>query len=245
MLYTDKKQIFMKDLELRSHRIDFDAIAEAWRRFTIIVYDVLADTRLPAVDFGEVRPSASDVRRHVKYMRDTSMEKGYTRYFRVRKLKFKSRRMRTRYSSSDDADASMHREKENEPDTKDSDMLNATKRASGHPPNTSIREALHVPKDLSSEGETEEAIALDLTQYDSDDLPEVSTIIAGKDKHTEKDDVKLRSISRPSFEGHDVLDQDDDDSYDPAVERAAEESRQEQRKRRGERATSVLQQKGV
>ena len=43
-----------------------------------------------ASDFGEVRPSASDIRRHVENLRDRAVEKGYGEHFSIKRVRSRS-----------------------------------------------------------------------------------------------------------------------------------------------------------
>jgi hypothetical protein len=47
-----------------------------------------------------------------------------------------------------------------------------------------------------------------------------------------EDDMRLRPISRPNYQGDDSVHLDDDDEYDPVVEEAAEQRREIQREGR-------------
>jgi hypothetical protein len=53
--------------------------------------------------------------------------------------------------------------------------------------------------------------------------------------------MQLRPIARPSYQGYDVVNLDDDGEYDPVAERAAEERREAQREYRSQRAISIVQ----
>lgn len=200
---------------------------------------------LQASEFGGVRPSASDIRRHVENLRDKAVEKSHTAYFRVKRVRCESRDSRGRHSRSfDKLPSSGSGLDRDQPDETGGDCSTAKR----HPDNPSSQTLYRTLETNSGRRDGQptprsEKLHNHPASKDHDDrLPSSSKSIAAKSN--KDDNMKLRPIPRQSY-SDDFFSPEGDDEYDPDVERAKEERREAQSDRRRQRALLDVQRSGT
>lgn len=191
-------------------------------------------------------------------IRNKAVEKGHVEYFGVKKVRPRSSSSPNRHpeglhkprGSGSTVDKAMDFKQESHNDLVGSNTLGAglsTASVSQHLPNVSSQKRDSSLKPVSSRRRGQQHQCSDVSERngppedDNDSLPELETIIEPKDW----DNMELRPIPRLHYQNDGVIDSEHDIDYDPLVERAAEERRDEQRERRRQGATFFVPTSGM
>lgn len=182
------------------------------------------------------------------------MEEGYGEYFKVRRVKPGSTNLKTPNNRGLDRQSKSGHPLEDAIDLKqedDGDLEGCTKLVAGSSASRTLKDPSHTrsrkvyqPRNPASGGRHSQLThGVDppyhyrASRNESEDLPDLDEFMGVRDK----DNMQLRPISRPSYQGYDPGHLDDGDEYDPILERAAEEKREVQWEGRRQRAMSAMQ----
>jgi hypothetical protein len=225
--------MFMKDLELNPHKINFEMMAREWREFQVLHPVALSDTRSQASEFGEVRPSVSEIERHVQNLRDKAVDQGYGRYFRIRRLKFGSTRSHSHHNQGLETSSSSQSAFNSGTGLKEEQEEDGNNLEDGNTlvVDQSTTETSKNHRNTSSQTDSPNS------NIGPNELPELEASTGAKDN----DHMQLRSISRSNYQGYDAGTHHNEDEYDPVVERVSQEWKEVQREHRRQRAMSAIQ----